>query len=259
MATTKNINELDTISPTSAKILAMSPTGKVGYISDIFNEQGKLKEVADFNTYIAESKQTTQNIESAITALVEAKNILSVSIAEQNTQLDNIDTEHNTKIEELNNAITQLNQFNTTITEIVNTNKEKLANLSISDIIGLTTALNSKLSDDAAREIIEGYGYALQSSLQSVSEKSDHTAEELQQIKQSYISNEFIADYNGEDSSLIDILNSLHSKVSRIESQLASAGNAIDASVIDTRINEIQNKVTNLEKRIDALAGEEEL
>lgn len=51
MAKTKEISTLETISANSAYILGKSKEGKIGFINNVFNEQGKLAEVPDHTTF----------------------------------------------------------------------------------------------------------------------------------------------------------------------------------------------------------------
>lgn len=93
MTTTTDITQLGTVSANNAQLLAQVD-GKMGYINGIFNDEGKLKEVADlatkvvdsdtFHSHLANYSQTDSDLKSTITKLEALKATLEQAIEEAN-------------------------------------------------------------------------------------------------------------------------------------------------------------------------------
>ena len=137
MAKTKNLNELDSIAANNAKILALSPTGAVGYVSGVFNSTGNLQEVDDLEyvtpsqleEHVSEFTSTKQDFESRVSELESSKASIESGIKKNSDDIK----EHLENYEILSNK--------------VSANTSKLESLQISDIVGLQNELNSALSE----------------------------------------------------------------------------------------------------------------
>lgn len=136
MATTKDITTLGAIDAKSAKLLAQS-NGTLGYIEGIFNDEGKLQEVAElaknmvdsgaFQSHVQEYNSTKSSLETTIETLQTLQTKLAEEIEKGIEKAQSTADNNTSEIGEIQNQLEELGKTAAQLDEVKDSIDTKIA------------------------------------------------------------------------------------------------------------------------------------
>lgn len=289
MATLKNLNELETISANSAKILGSSPAGKVGYISDIFNSNGELNidyvKPSELTSNVNSLKELIDGLQKSVTALESAKSEIEASVQDQSSKVESntstittltsdvdqakediasilaINATHSSNIETINQTIDSLKSLSEqlvnidALTQKVNDIASQIGNYNSNDILQIQTFLGSDIDSETLSERLANYATIAGLSDYASADEVHNLQGEVSGVKDEIgtISNDLAG--KASTTEVENISQSVSSVQSEVDDLKVSVGSKLDSSALENVLEEknLTEALTDLSERIKLL------